>query len=157
MQDEDIVAELRDLARANGGELRPAEVVRAARDENSPLHRYFCWDDTIAARNYRLHQARQLLRVQVEYLQHDQKAVLARVFVNLPSERKDKVGYRLMSDVLSTSDGRRHVLAEALRELQRIRVKFQNLQELAAIFAAVRQFEEQAESATDQSGDEAQI
>lgn len=50
----------------------PQAVVAAARDEGSPLHKYFLWDDIRAAHAYRLDQARRLIRsvvVEVEDVQ----------------------------------------------------------------------------------------
>ncbi len=44
------------------GRLFPSEVLNAARDENSPLHDFFEWDDSAAAEAYRLDQARELIR-----------------------------------------------------------------------------------------------
>lgn len=37
------------------------EVVRVARDRSSPIHKYFEWDDTEAAKKWRMHQARMLI------------------------------------------------------------------------------------------------
>jgi len=53
---------LRDVAEKNGGELRPGDVVEAARDEKSPIHPWFEWDDGIAAEAYRVDQARDLIK-----------------------------------------------------------------------------------------------
>ena len=53
---------LKAIAARDGGLLRPAAVVEAARDESSPLHGAFCWDDTKAAELYRLDQAQRLIR-----------------------------------------------------------------------------------------------
>lgn len=56
---------LEALAALSSGEvggLRPNDIVRAAEPEDSPLHRFFEWDDSEAARSYRLHQARNLAR-----------------------------------------------------------------------------------------------
>lgn len=53
---------LRDVAQANGGELRPGDVVDAARDEESPIHAWFEWDDSTAAEAYRVDQARDLIK-----------------------------------------------------------------------------------------------
>lgn len=53
------------------GRLDPADVVEAARDPASPLHGYFEWDDTEAARQHRLGQARQLIRrIKIETVVH---------------------------------------------------------------------------------------
>lgn len=55
-----IVAAIRQLER--DGRLAPADVVAEASDPASPLHDYFEWDDSEAARKYRLSQARTLIR-----------------------------------------------------------------------------------------------
>src|SRR4051812_1463795 len=40
----------------------PAEVVDAARDDESPIHDYFEWDDVVAAEEHRRQQAREMVR-----------------------------------------------------------------------------------------------
>jgi len=57
-----MAAELNRLAKQNGGKITPRMVVDAARDDNSPLHDYFEWNDSEAAEKYREMQARTLLR-----------------------------------------------------------------------------------------------
>ena len=42
--------------------VRPEQLVDAARDETSVLHRFFEWDDKVAGDNYRVAQAAKLLR-----------------------------------------------------------------------------------------------
>jgi len=44
------------------GKLDPAQLIEAARDENSPLHSCFEWDDSAAAAQWRMEQARELIR-----------------------------------------------------------------------------------------------
>lgn len=44
------------------GEVSAPEVVRAARVPDSPLHKYFEWDDAKAAHEYRVEQARGLIK-----------------------------------------------------------------------------------------------
>lgn len=48
--------------RAEEGRIAPSVVVDAARDEDNPLHPAFEWDDAVAGDEYRLIQARQLIR-----------------------------------------------------------------------------------------------
>jgi len=50
------------LALERRGRLTPEEVVDEARDPDSPLHRYFEWDDSAAAEAWRLNQARSMIR-----------------------------------------------------------------------------------------------
>ena len=47
------------------GNLKPQVVVDEARDEGSPIHDRFEWDDTKAGEEFRLGQARKLIRVVV--------------------------------------------------------------------------------------------
>jgi len=63
-----VVDELTRIANKHNGLLRPADVIEAARPVGSPLHTRFTWDDTEAAHQYRLWQAREIIRVSVEYL-----------------------------------------------------------------------------------------
>lgn len=44
------------------GELYTKDIVENAEDESSPLHNGFTWDDSVAGYNWRLHEARQIVR-----------------------------------------------------------------------------------------------
>jgi hypothetical protein len=147
-----IVAELKRLTHANGGELKPEAVVDAARSLTSPLHQQFEWDDSEAAKRYRLEQARQLIRVIITYEQiGDGKLVPYRVFVSLtPDREKEGGGYRLATTVLSDADQRRQLLLEARDEMKRFAAKYRQLSELAQVFEAIENVvvEEPAELST---------
>jgi len=54
--------ELRRLSEKGGGTLTPSRVVDVARSPLNPLHKYFEWDDAVAAEKYRQDQARELIR-----------------------------------------------------------------------------------------------
>lgn len=125
------------------GLLRPEAVVEAARDDSSPLHSYFTWDDTEAARRQRLHEARHLIRVAVTVLPNSTEPV--RAFVSLSTERGKAQpgrvtggsGYRLITKVLTDEQAREQLLADALRELEAFRRKYARLAELAPVFKAM--------------------
>jgi hypothetical protein len=159
----DIQRELKRLAHEAGGILSASAVVEAARDEDSPLHDTFTWDDSEAASRWRLHQARTLIRASVSYEKVGGDAtIVSRVFVSLtPDRAEDGGGYRLATTVLSDADQRRQLLADALRELKRIQEKFKHLTELAAVFAAlddvVREHEAEAETPTTTAADQASV
>src|SRR5690606_1315589 len=57
--------ELERIREANDGRLRPEDVVVSAQKQDSPLHAIFTWDDSKAANEYRLSQARRLIRLVV--------------------------------------------------------------------------------------------
>jgi hypothetical protein len=113
-------------------------VVEAARPKESPLHGSFTWDDTKAAQQWRIQQARQLIRAVVQFEQVNGKQTECRVFVSLTPDRETEGGrYRLANTVLSNEDQRRQLLADARAEMLRFRQKFHHLSELAGVFAAM--------------------
>jgi len=140
----EIQTELEALAARNGGVLSVHAVVEAAEPEDSVLHDWFEWDDGEAAALWRLEQARQLIRVAVTVIDRpDTKPVEVRTFVSLPSDRHAG-GYRLTVRCLEDSDLRGEMLADALRELNRLRAKYQTLKELAPVFRALDKLEKKA-------------
>lgn len=126
---------LETIRKANGGTLRPGDVVVAAADEDHPLHSQFTWDDTQAAEAYRLWQARVLIRTTVTILPSGKGTV--RAYVSLQDDRGGD-GYRLLVDVLRDPGLRAIALREALAELKVFEHKYHKLKELAPIFAAYR-------------------
>jgi hypothetical protein len=68
-------------------------VVEAARDPNSPLHSAFTWDDAEAAEQYRLAQARVLLRrVRVE-IETGTRLIRVPYFTRDPEAAPQEQGY----------------------------------------------------------------
>ncbi len=133
-----VVVALERLARKAGGVLTPDSVVRAAASPASPLHGYFTWADTEAARAWRLHQARNLIasvRVQMVGPVEPQEPVRAWVSVLTDTGR----GYRALESALADPVTREDVLASARRELDRLRKQYGQLEELAAVWAALDQ------------------
>lgn len=135
-----VISELRRIYDENDGVLKPEAVVEAARPEESPLHSRFTWDDGEAANQYRIWQARQLIRVSVELVEVGNGApVEVRAFVSLTPDRADDGGgYRRTVDVLSRADTRRQLLKDAVKDLGDFEQKYKTLSELAEVFAASR-------------------
>lgn len=132
-----IVSELKKIAAENGGILQPELVVAKARPKTSPLHDRFTWDDSVAGHQYRIWQARQLIRVSVEILAGTNES--CEVFVSLsPDREKDSGGYRVMAEVLNDSELRIQMLSDALGELERFQEKYRKLKELSEVFSAIR-------------------
>lgn len=130
-----IVSELELIRNRAGGVLKPNDVVEFAANPNTALHGQFEWDDTEAAREYRLYQARNLIRVMVTVLPNTAKET--RAYVSLVSDRSTDGGYRTMADVLSDDARRAELLEMALADMRRWRDKYGELKELAAIFEAI--------------------
>lgn len=137
MTNQKTIDELKRIAQENNGILRAEDVVAAAEPEESPLHNSFEWNDTIAARRYRLRQARELIRVTVEVI--PQTGTEQRVFVSLNPDREEEGGgYRILTKVMSDADRRKQLLEDALCELEAIQEKYANLKVLAKVFSAVK-------------------
>lgn len=135
-----IVEELKRIARENDGILKAETVVKVARHPASPLHDSFTWDDDEAAERWRLHQARNLIRVSVEYLNTGEvEPMKVSAFVSLTTDREQNGGgYRLMVNVMNRKETREQLLNDALAELQVFESKYAALTELAAVFEASR-------------------
>ena len=138
-----IQQELDQLADDNGGVLRPQTVVEHARDETTALHNCFEWDDSVAAEEYRLEQARRIIRAQITHVGSEKKLIKTRVFHSLPSDR-GRESYRRTVDILSDADRRAEMLRRALIELSQLRKRYSELSELVEVFAAVEAIEKAA-------------
>jgi hypothetical protein len=62
--EEVTAAELERIRQAHDGKLTASAVLSAAEAEDNPIHDRFEWDDSKAGHEYRLMQARQLIRLQ---------------------------------------------------------------------------------------------
>ena len=131
-----ILTELETIRQRHGGLLRPADVERFARSPRTALHNQFTWDNDIAGYQYRLWEARQLIRVTVSVIPGTNRTY--RTFVSMMGDRtKGGGGYRIVATMLSTEEGRQRLLDEALEELEVFRRKYRGLKELAGIFSAM--------------------
>jgi hypothetical protein len=120
----DIVAELNRIAREHGGVARPEDVVEAARPPDSVLHSRFQWDDTKAAAQYRLFQARQLLRVTIIMRDKDERSIVVPTFTSLTTERGQ--GYRATTTIFADPDLALQQAVDVLRQVERLIARANN-------------------------------
>ena len=132
---EEVILEIERIRQNSGGTLNPAVIVREAEPPASILHNYFEWDDTKAAHEYRLEQARKLIRICVRYIP-DGPDEPVRAYVSLQDDRGTN-GYRSITDVMSDERLREKLLAEAKRDMNLFRQKYAVLRELAQVFEAM--------------------
>jgi len=130
-----ILKELEEIRLAAGGVLKCEDVVAFAENPDTALHSRFTWDDSEAAKRYRLWQAREVVQIAVTVLPGSMSSV--RAYVSLGNDRKEGGGYRPMVEVLKTKDMRDQLMAEALSEFRHYRKKYETLKELAPVFAAM--------------------
>ena len=144
--DDSLRGLLTDLAKKNDGQLTPQIVLAEAEKKKSPLHSHFCWDDTEAARAWRLDQASRLIRrVRVTIEISPERTVSVRAFFNVTPEatgRDDDDDSDAPLSVyvpveVAMRDHQPEILAQALSELRAIKNKYSHLNELAAVWDAV--------------------
>lgn len=122
---------LEKIAVEHDGDLTPAAVVEAAKSRSSPLYRHFEWNDQKAAEAHRLNQARVLIRaIRIEDIAEEP----VQAFLSIASTTG--VSYRAASEVLSSVDLQRRVLAQAERDLLAFEVRYKSL---SAICTHIRQ------------------
>jgi hypothetical protein len=139
-----VAQELEIIRNRHGGILRPADVVVFARDPQTALHAEFEWDDSKAADQYRLEQARLIIRCTVRIVSEDSPPI--RAYVSLQTDRRAGDSYRALEDALSDPELRKQLLAQALREADSWRLRYERLVELQPICRAIVRAERQAVS-----------
>jgi hypothetical protein len=141
-----VIEELERIMASHDGMLYPKDVVDFARDESTELHKRFEWDDDVAGENYRIWQARQIIRLEVRIIPRKNDPITVSAFVSMKQDRYQKTenspdimgGYRSMIDVLQTPALRKTLLEEAIEEHDNWERKYQDIQELIEIFSAAR-------------------
>ena len=131
---------LREILKKNG-DLTPALVVEAARDESHPLHTRFEWNDTVAAEKYRLVQGSQIIRsckVVIEN-QEESEPIWVRAFVSKfelddGSGEDDLAGsYQTVESVVSSDITRSAWFRSLERDWQALRRRAGASREFAAL------------------------
>lgn len=114
--------ELEELRAAAGGALKPADVVERARSPNSALHSYFQWDDSRAAAEHRLHQARSVIRAVVRYLPTATGPRRVNAYISVPGHRA--AGYLPIAQVLDDAALAAAATAELIRAAAALHERF---------------------------------
>ena len=134
---ERVKEELELIRKKHSGLLNPVDVVEFAKNEETALHTKFTWDNSKAAHEYRLWEARQVIRVHVTVVAGSDEPV--RAFVSLKEDRGTS-GYRHIQDVLSDKQLREKMLQEARAEMEVFAKKYRHLQELKPVVQAMDEF-----------------
>lgn len=120
---------------AEDGLLHAEAVVKFAQDRRTALHSAFEWDESFAAHQYRINQARELIRITVTILPQTNKPINA--FVSIRSDRKMGGGYRKVEVVMKNPKSREEMLQAAFLELEAFKSKYAELIELADVFESI--------------------
>ena len=128
---DEVNAEMIRLHKLNDG-LRPSEVVEAASKKDSPLHGEYQWDNKKAGHEYRLIQARVMIRHVVITLEPDKPER----FVHIPASSSEDVDsgegvYQPISLVIEHPDWFARALGAAQAKLAGAKLAFNELQSAA--------------------------
>jgi hypothetical protein len=124
--------------------ITPVVVVEKAASPKSPLHNFFEWDNSVAAEQYRLWQARQLIAKVYIVPSDAPDSEPVRAFVNVYSEEDNEEldgpdqGYVWTPGLDSKPNYKRQVIAYAEAQLQHWRRKFGAYKEF---FGVVREID----------------
>ena len=129
--------ELERICKQSDGVLDPKIIVEEARDENSPLHPAFEWDDAEAAERWRLDQARGLARALSVKVVDTPDAEPVRAFVRLSSD-EDR-GYHAIPEVLASPLMRKQWVEQALREAEQWWARYEETLRDVEEFAGFKQ------------------
>lgn len=140
---QEVVPELQVIQRQHGG-LEPQVVVEKAKNPRSALHKHFEWDDSEAAKEYRIHQARNLIRAVEVIIQpvQDRPPITTRAFISVVQQNNEGRIYLPIERVMSDPNYRRQTIERAMAELDVWEEKYRNLRELAEIFQAIQRTRE---------------
>jgi hypothetical protein len=136
-----VARELRRIYRAHGNRMHPPHVINAARDPDSPLHKFFLWDNTKAAEEFRLIQARQLIAT-VRITIPD-SAVGERTIRAYHSLRSEQSGYRHMEDIVDAPDLLESLVSQFASDLERITDRYDAIRSTAKsrrVFEVIEEF-----------------
>jgi hypothetical protein len=97
-----------------GGEIRPQDVVEAARPPTSIIHAMFTWDDQKAAIEFRLHEAKKIITAIVKVRRPpDRPPVVVHCYVGV-GRPKTGSRYVLLEDALADRELRAQLFHEIL-------------------------------------------
>lgn len=131
-----VVDTLNELYENNGKELTPFDVLEEAKNPDSPLHKYFEWDNDNAAYKFRLIQARELIAsVKFRIISKKGEEVPVRVFYNIVEN--DKQFFKNFHDI---DEGNIVQLKERfLKEIRILQMKFSVLDEYKEFFKLIEE------------------
>lgn len=131
--DADVVGKIFENLENTVG-LTAENVVEVSRDESSPIHNEFEWDNDVAAEEWRKQQATNMIRnisvVLAEEIDNDVKSVRAFYATELHQ-------YENIQAIFNNDSKKEDLLQKAIRELQSFKKKYAFLSKLSVVFDAI--------------------
>lgn len=126
------------------GRLSAAELLETAKDERSPIHVEFEWNDTKAAQGFRLQQARMIINTLTIQISSKEKQPV-RAFFNIIQQEPT---YTSIQTIINDSDSYQLLLKQAYKELTEFKNKYKQLTELGKIINDIEEIEKESLEAT---------
>jgi hypothetical protein len=131
--------EIERISELHGGELQARDVVSESRDAGAILHPLFEWDDSIAAEKHRENQARSIIgNIVVVSTDKSNKQKPVRAFVHVTQKNDQAKKYVHIETALATPDYMDSLLAQAYKEMEAFRLKYESLEQLSDVFDAMK-------------------
>lgn len=142
----DILREQLEAIRASSesGVLEAEDVVESARSADSPLHRFFEWDDAKAAHQHRLSQARRLIRMVTVVTKTETVEITSVAYARDPARERGYLSIAEPREEEVAADIARHELKQIWFRVERLRQLSAALglqDETALIESSLRTFE----------------
>ena len=160
----DVVGKVLTEIEERDGEVTSRTFLEYSRPEDSETHDMFEWDDSIAAEKYRLVQSGKIIsQLQVELvrvgdsaprqlnIEVERQEPVQRVnaFVNVaPRGTRMTASFNNFVNAMSDEEKSRQVLENALADLKALEEKYRMYEELAGVFAAIHEFEDELDGAS---------
>lgn len=132
--------EIMRIKNKNGGLVSPDDIVKEAVKKSNPLHRLFTWDDTEAARKFRLSEAGLLLRsIEITYVElpDEPRRAFEVSYKKPPGSTEKQTLYATAQEAAADPDNHARLIAEAVRTLMAWRSRFRYLQELSHLMEKI--------------------
>ena len=142
---EEVIAEILDIQKSKG--LTPEQIVEVASDEDNPLHDLFEWENSVAAKNWRLHQARILVNEIKVVVDTKEYYAFENVAVSVPEANQGNSSqslanvvreYKPVVEILNNKDLRDQVIRAALNHLSYWENQNSKYEELAPIIKSAK-------------------
>lgn len=125
-----VADEIDLIQRDEDGNLKSQQIVDAARDPNSELHKCFEWDDSIAAERYRRKQACDIM-CHLVYVEREVPKDRPEIRINFCTKRE--TGFAETKKIVVQEDRYKELLAKAWAELRSFKARYGMLEELREI------------------------
>lgn len=122
------------LADKNGGQVTAADILADATKKKSPLHDFFDWDDTTAANQFRLSQARKMVQaIEIVYEDASGNRRNSRAFHSIPVSgpsrgHRPENAYIPVSRMMEDEEIRAEVIDQYRRRISALRRELRKIE-----------------------------